>query len=108
MELKENSKCQTVMLTYEIPFGSFDKFLETLTGAYDDFLSFQPGFIGAAIHANEAKTRIASYSQWADREDFLAVLRTEKMQAVNKLLGDMSKGFEPVLYDINRVYEKRR
>lgn len=104
MHIKQSADCQTVMLTYEVPFGVYEKLLAVLTGAYDSFLARQPGFIGAAIHVNEAKTRVASYSQWQTRDDFLAVLRTEEMQTVNRRLGEMSKGFEPVLYDVARVY----
>lgn len=107
IEIAQGKDCQTVMVTYEVPLGSYDALLAILSDAYGEFLSRQAGFIGAAIHVNEARTRIASYSQWACREDFLAVLRTPKMQAVNKQLGEMSKGFEPVLYDIAKVYSKQ-
>ncbi len=102
--ITQTQTCQTVMLTYEVPLGVFDELHDILTDAYDDFLSEQPGFISAAIHANEAKTRVASYSQWETRDDFLAVLRSEHMKAVNRKLGEISKGFEPVLYDVQKVY----
>lgn len=102
--ITENQTCQTVMLTYEVPLGAFDELHALLTSAYREFLSKRKGFIGAAIHANEAQTRVASYSQWASREDFLAVLRSEYMQKVNRQLGNISKGFEPVLYDVQTVF----
>lgn len=104
VQISENSDCQTVILTYEVAFGTFDELVTTLSDIYDEFLTKQPGFIGGAIHVNDAKSRVSSYSQWANREDFLNVLKTERMQAVNKKLGDLSKGFEPVLYDVMRVY----
>lgn len=106
IELAQDKDCQTVMVTYEVPLGSYDELLRILSDAYDDILSQQAGFIGAAIHVNEAKTRIASYSQWASRDDFLAVLRRGEMQTVNKRLGDLSIGFEPVLYEIAKVCTK--
>ena len=95
---------QTVILTYEVAFGTFDELLALLNGAYEDILVHQPGFLGAAIHVNDARTRVASYSQWESREAFLNVLKTPEMQSVNRKLGDLSKGFEPVLYDIERVH----
>lgn len=104
MKISQTQTCQTVMMTYEVPLGVFDELHGLLTSAYENFLSKQPGFIGAAIQSNEARTRVASYSQWETREDFLAVLRSEHMQAVNRKLGDLSKGFEPVLYDVQRVF----
>lgn len=103
MKISETQSCQTVMLTYEVPLGVFDELHALLSSAYDEFLSKQPGFVGAAIHSNEARTRVASYSQWETREDFLAVLRSDHMQAVNRKLGELSKGFEPVLYDVQKV-----
>ncbi|MCI2394853.1 antibiotic biosynthesis monooxygenase family protein [Aliiroseovarius sediminis] len=104
VKITENQTCQTVMLTYEVPLGAYDELHGILTAAYEDFLSKQKGFIGAAIHSNEAQTRVASYSQWASRDDFLAVLRSEHMQKVNRQLGDISKAFEPVLYDVQTVF----
>ena len=106
VEITNNTNFQTVMLTYEVPLGAYDQLLELLTNSYDQFLSLQSGFVGAAIHANEAKTRIASYSQWENKESFMAVLRTDRMQKVNRQLGDLSKGFEPVLYDVTSVFGK--
>ncbi|MEM7443488.1 MAG: antibiotic biosynthesis monooxygenase [Pseudomonadota bacterium] len=104
VDIKPDSDGQTVIVTYDVPHTSCEELVGILTTAYDEFLSHQPGFVGAAIHVNEAKCRVASYSKWASREDFWAVLRSEEMQDINRRLGDMSKGFEPVLYDVARVY----
>lgn len=103
MKIEQSSQIQTVMVTYDVSFGTYDELLNTLLHAYDEFIGQQKGFIEAAIHVNDAKTRIASYSQWESREDFLCVLRSPHMREINKKLADLSKGFEPVLYEINRV-----
>jgi quinol monooxygenase YgiN len=106
MKLTNDGQIQTVIITYDVSLGTFDELLGILNGAYTAFITQQQGFVGAAIHVNDAKTRIASYSQWETREDFMGVLRSEHMQQVNKQLADLSKGFEPVLYEVNEMYSK--
>jgi quinol monooxygenase YgiN len=107
MDIRKGKSVQTVMVTYDVGFGTFDELLAILETAYDDFISRQKGFVDAAIHVNDAKTRIASYSHWEKRDDFLSVLRSAHMQKVNKQLADLSKGFEPVLYEISNMYSAK-
>lgn len=95
-----SASCQTVITTYELTPGTCQELLEALQSAYADFISQQPGFIAAGLHVNDAQTRIANYSQWRDREDFLAMLRTEEMQRYNHRFNDLCKSFEPVMYDV--------
>ena len=64
----------------------------------------QPGFIGAALHINDAQTRIANYSQWIRREDFLAMLRSTEMRVINRELTALCRTFEPVMYDVAEIY----
>jgi quinol monooxygenase YgiN len=63
----------------------------------------QPGFIAAALHMNDAQTRIANYSQWQRREDFMAMLRTPEMRARNRHISTLCARFEPVMYDVAGV-----
>ena len=70
-----DTKLQTVITTFEMTPGTCQDLLDELKAAYADFIRHQKGFIGAAIHVNDAQTRIANYSQWQQREDFLAMLR---------------------------------
>ena len=97
-------KVQTIILTYDVTPGSFEKLLEILTEAYRSLLSKQPGFVAAAVHVNDAKTRIASYSQWESRDAFQAMQRLEEVQAVNHQLSDLSKGFFPVMYEVAAAF----
>ena len=95
---------QTVIMTYEVTPGTFMDVLETLSAAYKTFISKQPGFVAAAIHTNDAQTRVASYSQWENREAFQAVLRSDDMRKANRKLSDLSKSFIPVMYDVAAVF----
>ena len=104
LTINPSKQIQTVILTYDVTPGSFEKLLSTLTGAYRTLLSKQPGFIAAAIHVNDAKTRIASYSQWESRDAFQAMQRLEEVQAINHALSDLSKGFLPVMYEVAEVF----
>jgi heme-degrading monooxygenase HmoA len=49
-----------------------------LRAAYSEFISLQPGFVGAALHVNDARTRVANYSQWRNRDDFKDMLKTTR------------------------------
>ena len=95
---------QTVILTYDVAPGASTEVRETLSASYKSFISHQPGFVAAAIHINDAQTRVASYSQWETREAFQAVLRSEEMRETNRKLSDLSKGFIPVMYDVAEVF----
>ena len=91
---------QTVLTTFEVTPAACDDLLTELNAAYGEVISRQPGFISAAIHVNDARTRIANYSRWARREDFQAMLRTEEMQERNRQINALSRSFEPVMYEV--------
>lgn len=95
---------QTVLTTFETTPGTCQDLLDALTEAYDALISKQPGFIAAALHVNDAQTRIANYSQWQRREDFQAMLRTDEMRRRNREINQLCKTFEPVMYDVAAVF----
>jgi quinol monooxygenase YgiN len=93
-----------VLTTFEVTPGSCADVLDLLTLAYREVISKQPGFIAAALHVNDAQTRIANYSQWRAREDFQAMLRNDEMRVRNREINALSKGFEPVMYDVAALF----
>lgn len=95
---------QTVITTFEMTPGTAADVMEALQAAYADFIRHQPGFIGAGLHMNDAQTRIANYSQWRRREDFMAMLRTPEMRERNRVIAGLCSRFEPVMYDVVGVY----
>jgi quinol monooxygenase YgiN len=102
--IRRDATLQTVITTFEVMPGTCHDLLDLLRDAYDDFVSRQPGFIGAALHVNDAQTRIANYSQWRGREDFLAMLRSDEMRRRNREISALCKSFEPVMYEVAQVY----
>ena len=95
---------QTIITTFEMTPGTCYDLLDELKDAYDAFISQQVGFIGAGIHVNDARTRIATYSQWKKREDFQAMLRTPEMRERNRKIAALCKSFEPVMYEVAESY----
>jgi len=95
-----DQRVQTVITTFETSPGQCDDLLDALRTAYRDHISRAPGFVGAAIHVNDAQTRIANYSQWQSREDFLAMLRSPEMRETNRSLTELCRSFEPVMYEV--------
>jgi hypothetical protein len=53
---------------------------------------------------NDARTRIANYSQWRRREDFQAMLRSEAMRSRNREINSLCRSFEPVMYEVVDVF----
>lgn len=102
--IARDSHQQTVITTFDVTPGTCQDLLDKLNEAYEVFIRRQPGFIGAGVHVNDARTRIANYSQWARREDFQAMLRSEEMQTRNRRFNELCKSFEPVMYDVVEVY----
>ncbi len=96
---------QTVITTFEVNPGACSDLLDELVDAYSNFISRQPGFISAALHVNDAQTRIANYSQWERREHFLAMLRTDEMRARNRRIGQLCRSFEPVMYEVAKSFD---
>lgn len=103
-EITDKGDCQTVITTFELTPGTCYDLLEELKDAYETFISRQPGFVGAGLHVNDAQTRIANYSQWRHREDFLAMLRSEEMRERNRRIAALCKSFEPVMYDVAKSF----
>ncbi len=95
---------QTVLTTFEMTPGTCADLLDALRDAYTQCISKQPGFIEAALHVNDAQTRIASYSKWRRREDFQAMLRTEEMRDRNRRIAALCSHFEPVMYEVAAAY----
>jgi quinol monooxygenase YgiN len=104
LEIKSNISHQTIITTFECSPGTCSDLLDLLKAAYAEFISTQPGFIGAGLHVNDAETRVANYSQWEDREDFKAMLRSEEMRRRNREIAKMCSRFEPVMYEIAATY----
>ena len=94
---------QTVITTFEMTPGTCADLMDELKAAYAEFIRHQPGFISAGLHVNDAQTRIANYSQWQRREDFLAMLRTPEMRERNRRIAALCRGFEPVMYEVAAV-----
>ncbi|WP_299946807.1 antibiotic biosynthesis monooxygenase family protein [uncultured Ruegeria sp.] len=103
-QISKANSCQTVITTFEMTPGTCQDLLEALTDAYSAFISKQPGFISAGLHVNDAQTRIANYSQWERREDFLAMLRTPEMRERNRRVNELCKSFEPVMYEVAETF----
>lgn len=103
--ITEGAELQTVITTFEMTPGTCQDLLDALADAYEAFISKQPGFLAAALHVNDAQTRIANYSQWRQREDFLAMLRSDEMRRRNREISALCKNFEPVMYDVVGAFD---
>ncbi len=103
MQIATGFSGQTVITTFETTPGQCADLMEALQAAYAEVIRHQPGFIAAALHMNDAQTRIANYSQWQRREDFMAMLRTPEMRERNRGFAALCSRFEPVMYEVVEV-----
>lgn len=103
MQITAEATCQTVITTFEVTPATCYDLMDELRAAYEEFIVDQPGFIAAGLHVNDARTRIANYSQWQRREDFQTMLRTDEMRVRNRRIQELCRGFEPVMYDVANV-----
>ena len=103
-EITTDASRQTVITTFECSPGTCSDLLELLRLAYAEFISKQPGFLGAGLHVNDAETRIANYSQWENRDHFKAMLRSEEMRKRNREVAKLCSRFEPVMYEVAAVF----
>lgn len=104
MLITDKATLQTVITTFEVSPGDCADVLNLLRTNCTEVISKQPGFIASALHVNDAKTRIASYSQWQRRDDFLAMLRSDEMQERNRAINELCKHFAPVMYDVETCF----
>lgn len=95
---------QTIICTFDVTPGSAQDVLEALQDAYRDVISKSKGYVSGALHLNDAQTRIATYSQWAGRSDYQAMLRSEEMRIRNRHINAMCRSFEPVMYEVMSVF----
>lgn len=103
--ISANASLQTVLTTFETTPATCSELMEELGAAYSEFISHQPGFVGAALHVNDARTRVANYSQWRNREDFKDMLKSDEMRARNQKIIALCRGFEPVMYDVFATHD---
>ncbi len=103
-QISDDRQIQTVITTFDCTPGTCADLLDALRSAYTEFISKQPGFIAAGLHVNDAQCRIANYSQWARREDFQAMLRSDEMRKRNREIAALCSRFEPVMYDVAAVF----
>jgi quinol monooxygenase YgiN len=103
--ISKDAAVQTVITTFEVNPGTCEDVLDLLRDAYASFISRQPGFVAAALHVNDAATRIANYSQWQRREDFLAMLRSTEMRKRNREITGLCRSFEPVMYEVVAAFD---
>lgn len=104
LELHEDFHGQTVICTFDVTPGSAQDVLDLLTRAYDEVVSHRPGYLGGAIHLNDAQTRICTYSKWRCRDDYKAMLRSPEMRARNLVINERVRSFEPVMYEVASVH----
>jgi len=104
MQISATNDEQTVITTFEMTPGTCTDVLEALQDAYDKVIRHQLGFRGAAIHVNDAQTRISTYSRWRERADFQAMLRTPEMRERNRAIAAQCARFEPVMYEVAATY----
>lgn len=104
LNIKTDFSGQTVISTFEMTPGTCTDVQDALVDAYDKVIRHQPGFLGGAIHVNDAHTRIATYSRWKRRKDFQAMLRTPEMRERNRAIAAMCARFEPVMYEVAAVF----
>jgi quinol monooxygenase YgiN len=102
--IDRSAELQTVITTFETSPGACEDLLDLLRETLDGFVRHQPGFVAAALHVNDAQTRIANYSQWRRREDFLAMLRSGEMRRRNRELTALCRSFEPVMYEVVETF----
>jgi len=100
LTISNDADIQTIITTFEVTPATCQDLLEELSAACQEVISKQPGYIASALHINDARTRIANYSQWKSREDFHAMLRVNEMQVRNRRIHELCKNFAPVLYEV--------
>ena len=103
--ITQDASLQTVLTTFETSPGTCFDLMAELRSAYSEFISHQPGFVGAALHVNDARTRVANYSQWRKRDDFKDMLKTEEMQQRNRRINALCRSFEPVMYEVFATHD---
>ncbi len=101
----QDASLQTVLTTFETSPAMCSDLMSELRSAYSEFISRQPGFVGAALHVNDARTRVANYSQWRNRDDFKDMLKTEEMRERNQRINALCRGFEPVMYEVFATHD---
>jgi heme-degrading monooxygenase HmoA len=104
-QISHDSSLQTVLTTFETTPAMCSELMAELGAAYSEFISRQPGFVGAALHVNDARTRVANYSQWRNREDFKTMLKTDEMRERNQRINALCRGFEPVMYEVFATHD---
>jgi heme-degrading monooxygenase HmoA len=103
--ISADASLQTVLTTFETSPADCAGLIEELSDAYAVFISRQPGFVSAALHVNDAQTRVANYSQWQSRDHFKEMLKSDEMRRRNERIHALCRSFEPVMYEVLATHD---
>lgn len=103
--ISPDASFQTVLTTFETSPVDCADLIEELSDAYAAFISRQPGFVSAALHVNDAQTRVANYSQWQSRDHFKEMLKSDEMRRRNERINALCRSFEPVMYEVLATHD---
>ncbi|MFV2035696.1 MAG: antibiotic biosynthesis monooxygenase [Halocynthiibacter sp.] len=98
--INSKRKLQTVLSTFEVNPVHCQDLVDHITELYTGVLKDQPGFISSSVHVNDARTRVANYTQWESRGAFQDMLRREDIRPQIKRTAELAEKFEPVMYDV--------
>lgn len=103
-EISQGFQGQTIITTFEVTPATAHDLMDALYEAFEQVIRHQPGFLGAALHMNDARTRIANYSQWVSRADYQAMLRVPEIRERSRHFATLSRSFEPVMYEVHAAF----
>lgn len=98
--ISSKKNLQTVISTFDVNPVNCQDLIDHISYICNRILRFQPGFISSSLHVNDARTRVANYTQWKTREAFQDMLRREDIRPDIRKMAELAESFEPVMYDV--------
>ena len=103
--IDESKTVVTLINVFEVELLKQDALVELLERATVEVTQYLQGFISSNIHRGLDGKHVATYAQWARREDFEAMLANPKVQEHVRIANTIGRA-APALYRVDSVCGK--
>lgn len=90
--------------TFAVEPENAQALLTSLSKATEDVFRHVPGFVSANLHMSDDQCHVANYGQWRSRKDYEEASKNPAVQSHMREAAKLVSSFQPVFYDLVKVY----
>jgi heme-degrading monooxygenase HmoA len=105
-EIRPHAPSLTLINIFTVSPERQGELVALLGRATEEVMRTLPGFISANIHRSLDGKRVANYAQWRSKADFEAMQKNPDAAKHMKAAAALAENIEPVLYEVESVFDR--